>query len=149
MKIFLGGDHAGTDLRAHLRETLAAAGNEVVDLGPEGRESVDYPVYAVKVAERVARREGVGILVCGTGIGVDMAANKVAGIRSARVTDTYSAKMSRAHNDANVLCLGARVTGFGLAEEIVRAWLETPFEGGRHQRRVDQINALDAPRQGS
>ena len=142
-RILLGGDHAGTDLRAELARTLAGWGHEVVDLGTTGHESVDYPDYAVAVAERVARGDGVGLLVCGTGIGVDIAANKVAGVRSARVTDTYSARMSRAHNDANVLCLGARVTGAGLAEEIVKAWLDTPFEGGRHQRRVDKLNALD------
>src|SRR5690349_17512395 len=96
-RIFLGGDHAGTELRAGLKKTLAGWGHEVVDLGTNGTESVDYPDYAVKVAEPVARGEGVGVLVCGTGIGVDIAANKMPGIRSARVTETYSARMSRAH----------------------------------------------------
>ena len=142
-RVFLGGDHAGTDLRALLKRALAEWGHEVVDLGTDSHEPVDYPDYAVLVGERVAAGEGVGVLVCGTGIGVDMAANKIAGVRSARATDSYSARMSRAHNDANVLCLGARVTGEGLALEIVKAWLETPFEGGRHQQRVDKLNRLD------
>jgi ribose 5-phosphate isomerase B len=118
----------------------------VVDLGTGGHESVDYPDFAIAVGERVAAGEGMGVLVCGTGIGVDIAANKIAGVRSARVTDEYSARMSRAHNDANVICLGARITGLGLAESILKVWLDTAFEGGRHQRRVDQINALDAAR---
>ncbi|HJZ88301.1 MAG TPA: ribose 5-phosphate isomerase B [Polyangia bacterium] len=145
-RIFMGGDHAGTDLRAHLKQTLTEWGHEVVDLGTSGHESVDYPDYAVAVGEHVARGEGVGLLVCGTGIGVDMAANKIQGVRSAHVSDCYSARMSRAHNDANVLCLGGRVVGEGLADLILKVWLDTPFEGGRHQRRVDKINALDAKR---
>jgi ribose 5-phosphate isomerase B len=146
MKIFLGGDHAGTDLRAGLGQTLREWGHHVVDLGTAGHESVDYPDFAIAVGERVAAGEGMGVLVCGTGIGVDIAANKIAGVRSARVTDEYSARMSRAHNDANVVCLGARVTGPGLAESILKVWLETAYEGGRHQRRVDKISALDAAR---
>jgi ribose 5-phosphate isomerase B len=145
-RIFLGGDHAGTDLRAALKQAMTGWGYEVIDLGTLDRESVDYPDYAVKVGEHVAAGEGVGVLVCGTGIGVDIAANKIPGVRSARVSDSYSAKMSRAHNDANVLCLGARVTGPGLAEEVVKVWLETPFEGGRHQRRIDKITELDRRR---
>ena len=145
-RVILGGDHAGTDLRAALKATLEKWGFEVEDCGTTGHESVDYPDYAVAVGERVVRGEGVGLLVCGTGIGVDMAANKVPGVRSARVTDGYSARMSRAHNDANVLCLGARVSGVGLCEEILKIWLETPFDGGRHQVRVDKIKALDARR---
>jgi ribose 5-phosphate isomerase B len=145
-RIFIGGDHAGTALRAELRETLKGWGHEVVDVGTDGTASVDYPEYAVRVAEPVARGEGVGVLVCGSGIGVDIAANKVPGVRSARVTDGYSARLSRAHNDANVICLGARLTAAGLAEEILKIWLETPFEGGRHQRRIDQIAALDKKR---
>jgi len=145
-RVFLGGDHAGTDLRAHLSRTLGELGHEVVDLGTDGHESVDYPDYAIQVGERVGAGEGLGVLVCGTGIGVDIAANKMAGVRAARVTDTYSAKMSRAHNDANVLCLGARVTTAAVADEILKLWLATPFEGGRHQRRVDKLNALDGRR---
>lgn len=145
-KVFLGGDHAGVELRKALKEVLVWMGREVEDLGSHDSRSVDYPDFAVAVAERVARGDGVGVLVCGTGIGVDMAANKVSGVRSARCTDAYSARMSRAHNDANVLCLGSRVTGPGLAEEILKVWLETPFEGGRHQQRVDKINALDRKR---
>jgi ribose 5-phosphate isomerase B len=143
-KVFLGGDHAGVELRKALKEVLVWLGREVEDLGSHDARSVDYPDYAMAVSERVARGEGLGVLVCGTGIGVDMVANKMPGVRSARCTDAYSARMSRAHNNANVLCLGARVTGPGLAEEILKVWLETPFEGGRHQARVDKIDALDS-----
>ena len=146
MKVFIGGDHAGVELRAHLRQAMEGWGHEVVDLGTQSHESVDYPDYAQAVGEHVARGEGRGVLVCGTGIGVDIAANKISGVRSARLTDTYSARMSRQHNDANVITLGARVTGDALAEEILKVWLDTPFEGGRHQRRVDKLNALDAKR---
>ncbi len=147
-KVFLGGDHAGLELRKALREVLVWMGREVEDLGTHETRSVDYPDFAVAVCERVGRGDGIGILVCGTGIGVDIVANKMVGIRAARCTEPYSARMSRAHNDANVLCLGARVTGVGLAEEILKAWLDTPFEGGRHRQRVDKIRALDEKRRG-
>ena len=146
MKVFIGGDHAGVELRAQLKKSMESWGHEVVDLGTSSHESVDYPDFAVEVGERVAKGEGRGVLVCGTGIGVDIAANKIPGVRSARVTDTYSARMSRQHNDANVITLGARVTGDALCEEILKIWLDTPFEGGRHQRRVDKLNALDTKR---
>src|SRR5262249_20220237 len=107
-------------------------------------DSVDYPDFGAKVARAVAADRGSrGLLVCGTGIGISIAANKIAGIRAARVTDGYSAKMARAHNDANVLCTGERVVGSGGAEDLVRAFRDTEFEGGRHQRRVDKLNALD------
>jgi ribose 5-phosphate isomerase B len=133
-------------MRASLKKAMENWGHEVVDLGTRSHESVDYPDYAIAVGEHVAKGEGRGVLVCGTGIGVDIAANKIRGVRSARVTDTYSARMSRAHNDANVITLGARVTGEGLAEEILKVWLETEFESGRHQRRVDKLNGLDEKR---
>jgi ribose 5-phosphate isomerase B len=144
MRVFLAGDHAGFDLRQHLVTCLREWGHEPVDLGSaSASESVDYPDYVLPAAERVARGEGLGILVCGTGMGVSIAANKVAGVRAARCTDTFSARMARAHNDANVLCLGGWITGRGLAEDMARAFLETSFEGGRHQRRVDKVAALE------
>lgn len=148
MKWYLGADHAGFHLKELLRERLVALGDEVVDLGTvNGEESVDYPDFGERVARAVAeRQDGFGLLVCGTGIGISIAANKVPGIRAARVTEPYSARMAREHNDANVLCIGERVTGPGLAEEIVRVFRETPFSGGRHQRRIDKIAALERQR---
>ncbi|HEY3355230.1 MAG TPA: ribose 5-phosphate isomerase B [Polyangia bacterium] len=144
MRVFLAGDHAGYELRQYLVGRVRDWGHEPVDLGSaSATESVDYPDYVVPTAERVARGEGLGILVCGTGMGVSIAANKVAGIRAARCTDTFSARMARAHNDANVLCLGGWITGRGLAEDMARAFLDTAFEGGRHQRRVEKMAALD------
>jgi len=150
MRVFLAGDHAGYELRQYLARRLYEWGHDVVDLGSaNATDSVDYPDYAVAAAERVGRGEGVGVLVCGTGMGVSMAANKVPGVRAARCTDTFSARMARAHNDANVLCLGGWITGLGLAEDMVRAFLGTSFEGGRHQRRVDKLNALDRSPKGA
>jgi ribose 5-phosphate isomerase B len=144
MKWYLGADHAGFTLKDALAKTLRGLGDEVVDLGTNDGNSVDYPDFGEKVARAVAGDPGaLGLLVCGTGIGVSIAANKIPGVRAARVGDTYSARMARAHNDANVLCIGERVTGGGAAEDIVRAFRDTPFEGGRHQRRVDKLNALD------
>jgi ribose 5-phosphate isomerase B len=146
-RVLMAGDHAGYELRQFLIGRLKGLGHEIVDLGSNsGSEPVDYPDFALPVAQRVAAGEGLGILVCGTGMGVAIVANKVAGVRAARCTDTFSARMARAHNDANVLCLGGWISGRGLAEDMARAFLETPFEGGRHQRRVDKITALDARR---
>ena len=145
MRVFLAGDHAGYELRQYLARRLYEWGHDVVDLGSaNATESVDYPDYAVAAAERVGRGEGVGVLVCGTGMGVSIAANKVAGVRAARCTDTFSARMARAHNDANVLSIGGRVVGTGLAEEILATFLATPFEGGRHARRVEQLMQIEA-----
>jgi ribose 5-phosphate isomerase B len=150
MRVFLAGDHAGYELRQYLCHRLREWGHEVVDLGSaSATESVDYPDYAVAAAEHAGRGEGVAVLVCGTGMGVSIAANKVAGVRAARCTDTFSARMARAHNDANALCLGGWITGHGLAEDMVRAFLGTSFEGGRHQRRVDKLLALDRGRGGA
>jgi ribose 5-phosphate isomerase B len=147
MRVFLAGDHAGYELRQYLGTRLREWGHEVQDLGcPSGSESVDYPDFVLPAAERAARGEGLGVLVCGTGMGVSIAANKVTGARAARCTDTFSARMARAHNDANVLCLGGWITGQGLAEDMVRVFLETSFEGGRHQRRLDKVAALDHAR---
>ncbi|THB66177.1 MAG: ribose 5-phosphate isomerase B [Desulfovibrio sp.] len=136
-KVFIGSDHAGYSLKAYLIPLISQAGYEVVDLGPESEQSCDYPVFANKVCEAVLAEKGLGLLICGTGVGMSMAANKVAGIRAALCTNEYMARMTRAHNDANVLCMGERVTGPGVAEAIALAFLGTEFEGGRHQRRID------------
>jgi len=137
-------DHGGFDLKATVMAVLQALGHEVEDLGTYDRSSCDYPDYAQKVAEGVASGTyDRGVLICGTGIGMSIAANKVAGVRAALCNEVYSARMARAHNDANVLCLGARVVGPGVAEEIVRAFFTTEHEGGRHARRVDKIRLLE------
>ena len=145
MKIAVGADHAGVHLKDHLAEMLRKEGYEVADLGTFSEESVDYPDFGAKVAREVAaNRAERGLLVCGTGIGIALAANKVAGVRAATCNDLFSAKMSRAHNDANVVALGERVVGIGLAVEIVHTFLQTPFEDGRHARRVDKIHQLES-----
>jgi len=143
-KVIAGSDHAGRGLRAEAVRVARENGFEVDDLGPFSGESVDYPDYARKVGEAVvAGRARFGILVCGTGIGMSIAANKVKGVRAARCNTEYEARMARAHNDANVLCMGERVLGFGQAGAVVVVFLSEPFEGGRHQRRVDKIGALE------
>ena len=144
MKIAIGADHAGFEAKEHLKRWLAEHGHEAIDLGTQGTASVDYPDFAAKVAKSVVAGDApLGLLICGTGIGMSIAANKFAGIRAAHCTDCFQARMARQHNDANVLCLGERVTGVGVAASIVKAFLETPFEGGRHGRRVDLIRALE------
>lgn len=149
MVVAVGADHAGVALKDALVAYLGARGVEVVDFGTHGTASVDYPDFAVQVARAVAGgRADSGLLVCGTGQGMAMAANKIAGVRAAVVAEPFSAAMTRAHNDANVLCIGARVVGGGVAEAILDAWLGTAFEGGRHARRVGGIVALDAARGG-
>jgi ribose 5-phosphate isomerase B len=143
-RVFAASDHAGLGLRAEAVKAARARGFEVEDLGPFTTESVDYPDYARTLAEAVAAGKArYGILVCGTGIGMSMAANKMPGIRAAVCRTEYEARMARAHNDANVLCLGDRVTGYGLGAAIVEVFLTTPFEGGRHAKRVGKIDALD------
>jgi ribose 5-phosphate isomerase B len=143
-KMVAASDHAGLNLRAEGIKAARARGVEVEDLGPYTAESVDYPDFAVRVGEAVgAGRARFGLLVCGTGIGICIAANKLPGIRAALCRTEYEARMARAHNDANVLCLGERVTGVGLGAAIVEAFLATPFEGGRHARRVAKLDALD------
>ena len=140
MKIVVGSDHAGLELKNVLAEHLRKKGHDVADLGTDGTASVDYPDYAKLVAERVARGEAErGLLVCGTGQGMAMTANKVPGVRAGCVSDTFSARMIVLHNDAQVLCLGQRVVGVGLATEIVDAWVGARFEGGRHAARVSKI----------
>ena len=143
--IVMGSDHAGYNLKLKIKAHLEARGLEVLDVGTDSPESCNYTVFAHAVCETVTSgKADLGILVCGTGIGMSMAANKHAGIRAACCENTFSARMTRMHNDANVLCLGERVLGFGLACDMVDLFINTPFEGGRHQARVDDINALDA-----
>jgi ribose 5-phosphate isomerase B len=147
MRIVAASDHAGLALKAQLVEALRARGHEITDLGTHDGKSVDYPDYAALLGQKVAGGEAAwGLLVCGTGVGMSIAANKVPGVRAAVVSEPFSARMARQHNDANVLCLGERVVGGGLALEILHAWLESTFEGGRHQRRVDKIGALEPNR---
>ena len=145
MKIALGADHGGVDLKDAIREHLQSRGHEVKDFGTNSHDSTDYPDYARTVGEAVARGEFErGILVCGTGQGMAITANKVRGIRAAACGDTYSARMSREHNNANVLCLGGRVVGLGLALDIVDIWLRTEFsDSPRHHRRVDKIAEVE------
>lgn len=144
LKIAFGCDHAGVELREAVVAAVQALGHELVDFGTYSRESVDYPDFAEKVAAAVQAGEcQFGILVCGTGVGISISANKVSGIRAALCGNEYMARMSRLHNDANVLALGARVIGPGLAQEIVTTFLQTKFEGGRHQCRVEKISALE------
>jgi ribose 5-phosphate isomerase B len=143
-KIIAGSDHAGLALRAEAIRVARERGFEVDDVGPFSGESVDYPDYARRVSEVVASGGArFGILVCGTGIGMSIAANKVKGVRAAHVTCEFEARMARAHNDANVLCIGERVVGLGLGAAIVAAFLDTPFESGRHAKRIDKIGALE------
>ena len=142
--VFLGSDHAGLTLKAALVAHLAAAEHKVVDLGPTEATSVDYPDFAKLVCAKALETPGsAGILVCGTGIGMSIAANKVTGIRAALCGDCYSAEFTRRHNDANVLTLGARVLGAGLALKIVDTFLDTAFEGGRHARRIAKIADIE------
>ena len=144
MKIAIGCDHGGFELKEAVKKFLADNGYEYQDFGTHDTQSCDYPDIAIPVAEAVAAGEfDRGILICGTGIGIGIAANKVAGIRAALCHDTFSAHASREHNNANVLTMGQRVIGQGLALDIVNIWLTTEFEGGRHQRRIDKIHAQE------
>lgn len=138
-KIIIGSDHGGFRLKNEIMNHLKETGYEVDDLGCYNTDSCDYPVIAKAVAEEVLKTSGRGILVCGTGIGVCIAANRYDGIRASNCTDTFAARMTRMHNDSNILCLGERILGSGLALDIVDIWLNTEFEGGRHKRRIDMI----------
>lgn len=141
-KIGVGSDHAGVNLKNKIAEFLKEKGYEVTDYGTNSTVSCDYPVYAKAVAKSVANGENErGIICCGSGIGVSIAANKVKGVRAVLAHEPYSAMLSRLHNDANVLCLGERITGESLALDIVETWLHSEYEGGRHQRRVDMLDA--------
>lgn len=140
MRIAIGSDHRGYDAKRRIVSLLQQLGHEVLDLGAQGSESVDYPDYAFEVAQAVGtQRVDRGILICGTGIGMCIAANKVPGVRAAPCHDSITAEMSRRHNDANILCLSADLLGDDLIDRMVRIWLETEFEGGRHARRVEKI----------
>jgi ribose 5-phosphate isomerase B len=144
MRIALGADHAGVALKANIKQLLDERGVAYQDFGTNTTDSVDYPDYAARVAHEVAGGSfDRGILFCGSGLGMAMAANKISGIRAAAVGDEQAARLSREHNDANVLALGERLTPADTARRIVAAFLETPFAGGRHERRVQKINALD------
>lgn len=143
MKIAIGNDHAAVALKNEIAQHLRDLGHEVVNFGTDTNDSVDYPVYGFKVANAVASGEcELGVAICGTGIGISMAANKVKGIRCALCTDSLQAEMTRRHNDANVLALGAGITGPNLAKRIVEVFLNTEFEGGRHARRVGQLDSI-------
>ena len=145
MKVAIGCDHGGFNLKGHIITLLEEMGIAYKDFGTHSTDSMDYPDVAEPVAKAVAAGEFErGILICGTGIGIGIAANKVKGIRAALCHDTFSAHACREHNDANILTLGERVIGTGLALDIVRIWLTTEFEGGRHAKRVDKISALEA-----
>ncbi len=145
MKLAIGADHGGFELKEFLKTHLENRGIEVADMGCYSPESVDYPDIALAVARQVATGGAEkGILLCGTGIGISITANKVNGIRAALCHDHFTAKMSAAHNNANVLCMGGRTTGPEIAKEMVDVWLETPYEGGRHERRLDKISAVES-----
>lgn len=147
MRIAIGADHAGYELKEFLEQALAKAGHEVSDLGTHSIESVDYPDFAAAVGRAVASGEAdLGILVCGTGIGMSIAANKVRGVRAAHCASPFDALFARRHNDANVLCLGSRVLAPEYAEAIARVFVGEPFEGGRHARRVEKIAGLESER---
>ncbi|MDA3130684.1 ribose 5-phosphate isomerase B [Aliibacillus thermotolerans] len=144
MKLAIGSDHAGYRLKKEIMKVLDELNVEYEDVGCHDENSVDYPDYAVPVSEKVATGEvDRGILICGTGIGMSISANKIKGIRCALVHDVFSAKATRAHNDSNVLAMGERIVGPGLASEIVKAWLGTEFEGGRHERRVNKMMEIE------
>jgi len=144
VQIGLACDHGGFELKEELKTFLKSLGAEPIDLGTLNEESVDYPDFGVLVAEKVSRGElEKGILICGTGIGMSIVANKFPRVRAALANDLYSSRCSRAHNDANILIIGGRIVGKELAKEIVKVWLETPFAGGRHKRRLEKIEALE------
>jgi ribose 5-phosphate isomerase B len=144
MRIAVGSDHRGFEVKRRIVSLAQRLGHEVIDMGPTSGESVDYPDYAFQVAKAVSEhRVDRGILVCGTSIGMCIAANKVAGVRAAPCHDSITAEMSRRHNDANVLCLSADLLGGELVDRMVKIWLETEFEGGRHARRVDKITRFE------
>ena len=144
MKIAIGSDHAGFEAKENLKRWLADHGHEALDLGTHGTASVDYPDFASRVGQAVVAGDApLGLLVCGSGIGMSIAANKIEGIRAAHCTESYQARVARQHNDANVLCLGARVSGLGVLDETLESFLAHTFEAGRHAARVEKIERLD------
>jgi ribose 5-phosphate isomerase B len=145
MKIVIGSDHRGVEIKGRLAPLIRSMGHEILDIGAHGAESVDYPDYAYEVAKRVGSGEmDRGLLICGTGTGMCMAANKVRRVRAAACQDVLTAEMSRRHNDANVLCLSADLLGEDQMAQMIRIWLDTPFDGGRHARRVEKIAKIEA-----
>ncbi len=147
MKIGIGSDHAGYRLKEELKKHLRKEGYDVIDFGSKSSKSTDYPQYGLKVAEAVGKKEVErGILLCGTGLGMAIVANKIKGVRAACCNDLFSARLSRLHNDANVLTLGGRILAFEFAWEIVTLWLETPFSRGKHSRRINQIKRIEKER---
>lgn len=144
MKIAIGSDHIGWALKQTLMEHLRSQGHEVTDVGTHAPERCDYPVFGYKVAVCVKEKKAdLGILVCGTGVGISLAANKVPGIRAVVCSESYTAAMARLHNDANIVAMGARVVGDAVAEQIVDAFLDTTYEGGRHQQRIDLLGQIE------
>jgi ribose 5-phosphate isomerase B len=142
--ISIASDHGGFSLKVDIVSFLNELGYEVKDMGPENQKSVDYPDYGIRIAQVVTQNTGSrGILICGTGIGMSIVVNRFPGVRGTLCSDLYTAKLCREHNDSNILIMGGRVVGHGLAREIVSVWLNTPFDGGRHQKRLDKINELD------
>jgi ribose 5-phosphate isomerase B len=147
VRIAIGADHAGFPLKEHLKQTIARLGHSADDHGTHSEAAVDYPPICISVARAVAEgRADCGIVLGGSGQGEQIAANKVVGVRAALCNDVYTARLSRSHNDANVLSMGGRIVAFGLADEILSLWLSTAFEGGRHQRRIDQISEAERSR---
>ena len=145
MKIVIGNDHAAVEMKNEIKAYLESKGIEVLNVGTDTSDSVNYPEYGEKVGRAVVGGEADrGIAICGTGVGISIACNKVKGVRAVCCSEPYSAKLSRMHNDSNVLCFGARVIGPELAKMIVDEWLATEFEGGRHKKRVDMISAIEA-----
>ena len=144
MKIAIASDHTGVELKLEIIEYLKELGHEVSDFGTNSKESIDYPIYGKKVADEVAKgKYDGGVLICGTGIGISLAANKVKGIRAAVCSEPYSAKLSKMHNNSNIIAFGARVVGVDLAKMIVKEWTEAKFEGGRHSKRVELISKIE------
>ena len=144
MKIAIGNDHVAVDMKNHITAYLEAKGYELINYGTDSSERADYPIYGKRVADAVASGEcDLGILICGTGIGISLAANKVKGIRAAVCSEPYSAALTRRHNNANIIAFGARVVGIAMAESIVDAFFDAEFEGGRHANRVDMITAIE------
>lgn len=149
MKIAITNDHSSVEMKQQIAAFLEEKGHQVVNLGTDSTESCDYPVYGEKLGRMVTAGEAdLGIAICGTGIGMSLAANKVKGVRACVCSEPYSAMMSRQHNDANVLCFGSRVIGIELAKLITETWLNTAFEGGRHKRRVDMISEIENRNEG-
>lgn len=143
MKIVIGSDHAGVALKKEIMEMLEEEGHEIINCGTDTSDSVDYPDIAEKVANKVLAEKALGVIICGTGIGISIAANKIPGIRAALAQDIFTAKLAREHNDANIVSIGARVTGAGLALEIVKTFIKTDFLAGRHLRRVEKIKEIE------